>query len=380
MRVGILGIKSIPATMGADRVVEALLGELPQKHRYTVYVMREHGREPEGSGHVRLVRVPALRGKHLGAASYFALSSLHAAFVGRFDVVHVHNSDFGAFCLPLRLRRKSSIVGTFHGDPYAREKWGGLAKTFLRFSERCFVRASNVLTSVTPVKHVQGREVRYIPNGIDPWTPSVGTADALCDRLGVPSEGFVMFACGRLDPTKGLHHLLEAWSGLPDAPPLLAIADFRHDRTYSERIRALAGGDDRVVLHDRLLPRDQLLGLVSRARVFVFPSEVEGMAMMLLEAISTRAPIVCSDIPENVAVVGPDYPFLFSSGSANSLSSILEQVLSAAHDPEISVRLCEDVLRRFQWARAAHEYARLYELCHVATERRRHRPTVLDPA
>ncbi len=315
------------------------------------------------------MRVPALRGKHVRAASYFALSALHACLVGRYDIVHVHNSDFGVFSLLLRLRRHNRIVATFHGDPYEREKWSRLAKAFLRLSEWCFVRAGDALTSVTQIKRVPNREVIYIPNGVDPWDDP-GADTTVFARVGVEPDRFVMFACGRLDPTKGLHHLLEAYAESPNAPRLLVVGDFGHAVHYSERMRRAAGGDPRVMLHDGLLPRDELLTLVSRSRLFVFPSEVEGMSMMLLEAISAGATVVCSDIPENVEVVGRDYPYLFASGGAGSLRATLAFGLAGDQNEPAMSRLRDDVFRRFRWDVAAGQYADLYERVRVRAETR----------
>lgn len=365
MRVGILGIKSIPGVMGADRTVELVLQRLPTSHRYTVYVVREEHRVASSTSlgsHVRFVRIPTVPGKHLRASIFFLLSGLHAATLGRYDVAHVHNSDFGAFCLPLRLSLRTRIVGTFHGDPYARAKWNRFAKLFLRLSEWFFVRACHVLTSVTSVKRVRGRDVTYIPNGVDPWQQDPSRGAAALERLRLKPGRFVMFACGRLDPTKGLHHLLRAYADFPGDDQLVVVGDFSHDRPYSASIEAAADADPRVVLHKDLMPRDELLELVSRSRAFVFPSEVEGMAMMLLEAISSGATVICSDIPENLAVVGADYPLRFRAGDPGSLRDALSEVDRSDQDAAaIASGVREHVLRRFSWDDVARRYAQIYE-------------------
>jgi glycosyltransferase involved in cell wall biosynthesis len=360
MRVAILGIKSVPGVMGADRAVESLLPHLPTGHDYTVYVVRGIGPRPVDRPNVKFVRIPALRGKHAFAASYFLLSSLHAALFGGYDIAHVHNSDFGVFCLPLRLRRRLRIVGTFHGDPYLRSKWGRGAKAFLRVSEWCLVRAAHALTSVSPVKRVPGRKVAYIPNGIEPWQAQPEHWHAASQRLGLNGAPFVMFACGRLDPTKGLHHLTEAYTALPDGPELLVVGDFSHDAAYSQRIEAEAQRDGRISLHRELVPRAELLEAVARSAVFVFPSEVEGMAMMLLEAVSCGAKVVCSNIPENLEVVGADHPGLFESGSPSSLRKALGRALATNGQASATNGIRRRVLDRFRWEAAAARYGQLY--------------------
>jgi glycosyltransferase involved in cell wall biosynthesis len=359
VRVAILGIKRVPALMGADRTVESLLERLPAEHEYTVYVVRDRVRPSHPAPNVRFVRIPALKGKHLGAGSYFALAAAHATVFGRYDVAHVHNSDFGVFCIPLRLCRRTRIIGTFHGDPYARGKWGPAAKLFLRASEWCFVRAADALTSVTPVKSVAGRHVQFIPNGIDPFVHRHAGAD-VAPSLGLERGEYVMFACARLDPTKGLHHLLTAYRGVPGTRKLLVVGDFSHDRAYSRQIEAAAALDDRVVLHKQLLPRQELLETINGAAVFVFPSEVEGMSMLLLEAASVGATVVCSDIAENRAIVGVDYTLQFRSADPLALREVLRAALDSDNADQVAPALRERVLERFRWDAIAADYSPLY--------------------
>jgi glycosyltransferase involved in cell wall biosynthesis len=358
MRVAVLGIKRLPAQAGADRVVERLLQHESGRHEYTVYLLRDGGETLSCADGRHYVYVPGVGGKHLRAFSYFLLCCLHYLVRGRYDVVHVHNSDFGSVAPLLRLKRRVRVIGTFHGNPYERVKWGRGARAFLRASEWLFVRSCHMLTSVAPSKSVTGHRVRFIPNGIDPWRSGELPPDYAA--LGVEPGRYVLFACGRLDSTKGLHHLLVAYRELPDAPPLLAVGDFSHDLLYAQRIRDAAAALPRVTLHEELLPRETLLDLVHAARVFVFPSEVEGMSMMLLEALPCARVVVCSDIAENVAVVGADYPYLFRSGDPSSLRDVLAHAL-AADDPAADARpSVEQAVARFRWDRIAAEYERLY--------------------
>lgn len=360
MHIAVLGIKTLPASAGADRVVEKLLENFGPEHSYTVYLRADARVTLSCTERVRYVYVPALGGKHLAPFSYFALCTLHYLSKGRYDLAHVHNSDFGIFCALLRLKRGVPVMGTFHGDPYLRRKWGRLARMFLRLSERFFTQFSNGLSSVSRLKTsavglVGGRRVRYLPNGVDAYwnAPIPSTFDP--STLGVERGRYTLFACGRLDSTKGLHRLIEAYRRVDRTEKLLAIGDFTHDVAYSERVRALAAEDDRVVLLERLLDREQLMQVVRGCRVFVFPSEIEAMSMMLLEAISCKRPVVCSDIPENLTVVGEDYPLAYGTYDTADLAKRLESALSEP-DQSGAERLFDACMRRFSWPRIAADY------------------------
>jgi glycosyltransferase involved in cell wall biosynthesis len=360
--VAVLGIKALPAYAGADRVVEHVLDHSSPNNAYTVYLIRDDAPPLSCTSTKRYIYMPAMKGKYVRAPSYFLLCCLHYLAKGRYDVAHVHNSDFGIFCPLLKLKRRVRIVGTFHGDPATREKWNWLAKAFLRASESVFVRACDMLTSVSADKAVAGRAVHHIPNGADS-SPSVGRHEVEQQRpdLAVTEGEYVMFACGRLDRTKGLHHLLDAYRDLATDERLLAVGDFRHDAKYSRAVEDAGLADPRVVLHKTLLEQSVLCEVLRGCSVFVFPSEVEGMSMMLLEAISHAKVVVCSDIPANVAVVGADYPFLFASRDPAALGDVLERALDASGGAWDAERLRDRITSTFSWDRIARSYERLYD-------------------
>ncbi len=361
--VAVLGIKSLPAFAGADRVVEHLLERFSPRNEYTIYLIRDGSPALFCTAKRHYVYIPALKGKYLRATSYFLLCCLHYLVKGRYDSAHVHNSDFGFFCPLLKLKRGVRVVGTFHGDPATREKWSRLAKIFFRVSEAVFVRACDTLTSVSAEKTVQGRTVHYIPNGTD-FLASVHTSrqEFPYSELSLKAGEYVMFACGRLDRTKGLHHLLQAYRDLPTDAQLLIVGDFSHDPAYSREIERAASADNRVVLYKQLLDRETLCEVLRRCAVFVFPSEVEAMSMMLLEAIAYTRVVVCSDIPANLAVVGSGYPFQFASQDTMALRDMLENALTLSTDAWDAKRIHERIKSIFSWDKIALAYERLYEV------------------
>ncbi|HRT05458.1 MAG TPA: glycosyltransferase family 4 protein [Kiritimatiellia bacterium] len=368
MKISVLGSKSLPAFAGADRVAENIVQHLPANdgNRYFVYVVRTPA-QPRAFDHapnVRVIPVPALNGKHSKATTYFFLSALHCALVLRPDLAHVHDSAFGPFAWILRvLRPRMPILGTFHGNPYERAKWSRFAKAFLRFSEAAFIRGCHALTTVARAKvaEVQARvktPIEFIPNGVDP-APAIPRT-LLAEKLGLVPGQYLMFAAGRMDPTKGLHHLLDAYDRLRPGLPLLVVGGFEgHNRDYSERLLARCRATEHVVLLPRLLAQPELFELVAGAKLFVFPSEIEAMSMMLLEVVSCGVPVLASDIAENVEVVGAEYPWLFRNADAAHLAEKLAQFLQTGPGPEIAA-LRARCAREFNWTAIAGRYLALY--------------------
>ena len=92
-----------------------------------------------------------------------------------------------------------------------------------------------------------------------------------------------------------------------DAPPaVLVVGDLHHALGYEARLRKLADGLP-VTFLPRLDDKAALMGLLQHCRVFVFPSTVEAMSMMLLEALALGAVGIAGDIPENTSILPLEY-------------------------------------------------------------------------
>ncbi len=368
MKIAVLGSKSLPAFAGADRVAENILHHLPSDdgNRYHIYVVRTPAQRHsfDFAPNLRVIPIPALSGKHSKATTFFLLSALHCALVLRPDLVHAHDSAFGPFAWILRLfRPRLPLLGTFHGNPYERAKWSPFAKAFLRFSESAFIRACAALTTVARAKVADVRSrsktpIEFIPNGVDP-APGIPQT-LLAEKHGLVPGRYLMFAAGRMDPTKGLHHLLDAYDKLRPDLPLLVVGGFEgHNQEYSEKLLARCRAMEHVVLIPKLLTQPELFELVAGARLFVFPSEIEAMSMMLLEVISCGVPVLASDIAENTEVTGPDYPWLFRNADPEALAEKLSIFLRTGPGPEL-VALRDGCARDFNWTAIALRYLALY--------------------
>jgi glycosyltransferase involved in cell wall biosynthesis len=361
MKIAILGIKTLPAFAGADRVVESLLENLPHENKYDIYLLKNEAEQLSCTDRMHYIYVPAIGGKHLRPFIFFLLCTFHFLFKGNADIVHVHNSDFGLFVPILKLKRKAKIVGTFHGNPYERGKWNALAKLYFKFSELLFFHFCDALTSVSKRESKRKKGVKYIPNGVDFF--SEGTLSGRFDfsKFNLELNNYFLFACGRLDSTKGLHHLLDAYLNGGFAEKLLVIGDFSHDLKYVKQIRETASKSDRIIIHDRLLSKGDLIEVLKHCRVFVFPSEVEAMSMMLLEAISCKKVVICSDIEQNVEVVGRDYKYLFSIVKKNDLLQKMRMALQDEKQEEMMERLFERCAAKYKWSSIAEEYTQVFE-------------------
>jgi len=337
MRIAYLGSKGLPSKSGTERVVEAIVSRLADKHEITVYCDARYTPKATQVNGIHLIRLFSIKGKYTQAPSLFFLSALHA-LLSRYDVIHVHGVEV-CFVLPL-LRLKYKIVSTAHGTPgrIKRLKWGKTARFLMRMMEYPFVYLSNYATSVSRadsdyLKARYKRNIIYIPNGVDDCLQfDLKRARSKLLEMGLEPGNYLMFAAGRIDPTKGCHILLEALNQMGNPIKLAIVGDLNQVPSYSNHLREIA--DEKQVIFTPLISdRALLFGMVKQARLFIFPSTDEGMSMMLLEAASLQTPIICSSILEN-KIVMQDSVLYFRSGDAIDLACQIQWAL--AHPGEMT--------------------------------------------
>jgi glycosyltransferase involved in cell wall biosynthesis len=290
------------------------------------------------------------------------IAAMHAVAKGDYDVIHMHNIE-ASFVLPL-LKMRYKVVSTAHGWPYLDEKWGRIARTMIRLTEKPFALMSDATTSVCSryaeyFERKHGRPLTLIPNGVESFpVADRQAASALLRDIGIPSNRpFLLFAAGRIVPLKGCHLLIEAHRRIGTDIPLLVIGDIHQKKDYGERL--MAATDGRVHFHP-LVSQPTLMGLLSLAKTFVFPSTREGMSMMLLEAASLGVPIISSDIPENRDVLGPGGVY-FESGNAEDLARALSWGLENLDVMNrIAAETKSQISRKLSWDRIASQYERIY--------------------
>jgi len=347
------------AYSGIERYYEEVGSRLAARgHRVLVYC-RSHFTPP---GHqfrgIEVRRIPTLRSKHLETFLHTLLSTIDVSF-RRVDVVQFHALGSSPFAWIPRIFGKRCVVSV-RGLDWRRAKWGWLARTYLRLCERSSVLCphATVTVSKTLQKHFEERfrrPVSYIPNGV---ARHERLPLHVIRRWGLKDRGYLLYA-GRLSPEKGLETLIEAHRGVSDRCKLVIAGGDSYSQPYIERLKSMAGAGD--VVFTGFVTGRVLHELYAHALAFVLPSQMEGLSVALLEALSYGLPVVATDIPENRELLDECGGVHFPVGDTEALAAVLRRILDdpqqAAH---VGERARERVEIRFAWDRIVLETERLY--------------------
>lgn len=295
MKIAFVGLRSIgEGSGGVERHVHELATRMARRgHDVSVFIRARYQTEAVDEPGLKLVPKPTIYTKHFEAISH-TLTSMPSA-IRTADVVHFHAIGPSLLSWMPRLFGTGSVV-TIHGMDFQRAKWGGLAKRVLRLAAWTAVRCPNATIAVSrPLSRafdeMFSTAPTYIPNGIS--RPVNRPLDRI-KKFGLEPGKYVL-NLGRLVPEKGCHYLIKAFRGLDTDLKLAICGDPTHTENYATRLRKLAGDDPRIVFTGPVYGPDKDEAF-SGAKLFVLPSDLEGMPIVLLEALGYGCPVLASDI------------------------------------------------------------------------------------
>lgn len=333
LRLAFLGHKTIPSRQGGVEIVVEELAVRMAKLGYKVTAYNRSGHHVSGKEFdseklkeykgIRMKYVPTIDKKGLAAMSASFFATIAAAF-GKYDVVHFHAEGPCAMLWLPKLFGKRCIA-TIHGLDHQRAKWGKLASTYIMLGEKCAVRHADeiIVLSEGVQKYfldTYGRETKLIPNGVN--RPVIRKSEIIKEKYGLEKDDYILFL-GRLVPEKGQRYLIEAFKQVHTDKKLVIAGGSSDTDEFAKELRELAKGDERI-LFTGFVQGKELDELYSNAYVYILPSDLEGMPLSLLEAMSYGNCCLVSDIDECASVV-EDKAFVFKKSDVTDLQSKLQK-------------------------------------------------------
>ena len=260
---------------------------------------------------------------------------------GKFDLLHIHEPITPSISLLALWAAEQPVVATFHtATPRSRslQLAGGVLRAAIEKIDAGIAVSASARNVV--VQHL-GRDAVVIPNGIDFDV----FASARADRSVQHSDPRRLVFLGRLDePRKGLDVLLGAAPLIMKARPNLEVI--------------VAGQGSRQLPHwCRVLGRindETKIALLSSADVFVAPHLArESFGIVLLEAMATGVPIVASELPAFVDLLGTPHDKgrlgeLFAAGDHEALAGAVIKVLD--RPDSLRAARAQQAARRYDWS------------------------------
>ena len=368
-KIAMIGHKRIPSREGGVEIVVYELASRMVKKGYQVDAYNRKGKHVSGKKFmerigkncygIRILSIPTFESSKLNAIVYAFLATVRALF-GRYDVIHFHAEGP---CAMIWLPKLFGIrcVATIHGLDWQRAKWGKFASKVLKFGEKMAVKYADeiIVLSENMKEYFQkeyGRKTVYVPNGI--VRPEKKEADNITEKWGLKKDNYILFLA-RIVPEKGVHYLIEAYKQLKTDKKLVIAGGSSHSSEYYKELKQMADNREDIIFTD-FVGGQTLEELFSNAYCFVLPSDIEGMAIGLLEAMSYGNCCLVSDIKENVEVV-EEYALHFKHSDCNDLKKQLKILLDNPEKVQQYKKKAADyICDKYSWDKIVDETIKLY--------------------
>ncbi|OGI26036.1 MAG: hypothetical protein A2287_00245 [Candidatus Melainabacteria bacterium RIFOXYA12_FULL_32_12] len=334
MKIAVVGSRGVPATFGGiEKHCEEIYSRLVQMgHFVTIYARKGYidNRINEYKG-IKIKPLWTFKSKHLEATFHTFWALLHAVFSDA-DIIHFHAQGPCLFAwIPKLLSPNKKLIFTCHGIDWQRNKWNFLASNIIRLGE--IFSATFFDTQITVSKSLE----EYYRNkySINPITiingvtiSSIKELELIKEKFGLNEKDYLLFV-GRLVPEKAPHKLIEAYKQTKTEKKLVLVGGSASTDSYVAHLKDLAKDDKRIIFTSYLYG-DELKEIYSNAYLYVSTSELEGLPLTLLEAMSYGIPVLSSPIPPHIEVIGKneEYGYLFNSEKVSDIKEKLEFILS----------------------------------------------------
>ncbi|MDJ0843026.1 glycosyltransferase family 4 protein [Crocosphaera sp.] len=335
-RIAVIGVKGLPAQQGGiERYCQQIYPRVVQQgYEVDLYARSSYTQSSRYINRVQGVRVISLPSFPLKGCDAFlnSLLAMLIAIFGNYDIIHVHALGPCLWCWLGKLFSNAKIIVTCHGLDWQRAKWGKWSSRVIRFGEKIAVIWADEIIVVSQFlrqyfQQTYQQPTHYIPTAPSPYTTDKSPQPYL-QSLSLEPKKYILFL-GRLVPEKRPDLLIRAFQRLQPPGWKLVLAGGHSDTQNYYRQLKQAANDNPNICFTGEIQGDLLSEMMRKAGLFVLPSDLEGLPLVLLEAMQEGIPVVASNIAPHRQLIGSDRGLLFKKGNLNACVNCLETALNS---------------------------------------------------
>jgi len=361
INIAVIGIKGYPPSGGSARAMENLLFYLHKQYSFTLYLLE---------GYTQIDKLPKYNNVHYIILKNTANGSLNTFFYylkalikilksKNYDLVYLNHAESGYITPFLRIKYPVllAVRGVYNKND---DKFGFFTNIFFKISEIINYKFASKIVSVSQpdilhIKQFTQKPVIHIPNG-------VVISNELDKKLirNKSEDNFILFAAGRIYSIKGLHILINALNLINYKSRVVVIGDLSQVPAYKTEILKESVNLN-IEFKEMITDKKLLFNYIRQAQVFIFPSLFEGMSNMLLEVASLQTPLICSNIPANMAVFNSNEVLYFESNNATDLSEKINWATNNYSQMEIKAKEAyAKIVNIYNWENISKQFASLF--------------------
>lgn len=370
MKIAVIGIRGVPASYGGvEKHCEEIYSRLSEKgHTITIYGRKNYLKDQQKiyKG-IKIKNLWTFKAKGLEASFHTLMACVFELFNDS-DIVHFHAQGPCLFAWIIKMfNPKKQLVFTCHGIDWHRNKWNKLSQLLIKLGEKASgtIFDSQIVVSESLAEYYRDNYENCNPvvitNGSN--SPVVNNLNEIFEKYNLEKNEYIIFV-GRLVPEKAPHKIIEAFLKTETDKKLVIVGDSAGTDEYVNFLKDIAQKDNRIIFTSYLYGND-LAEIYSNAYLYISTSELEGLPLTLLEAMSYGVPVLVSPIsPHKEIIEEEEYGYLFNSNSFDDIKDKLQNILSMDENQlkEMGQKGLKQINKNHNWDAITKKLEMIYNL------------------
>lgn len=365
-KIKVVGTRGLPATYGGiEKHCEELFSGLVSKgHEVTVYARKYYSNFDKYRGiKIKNFNIPNIKGLETFIHSF--ISTIDATF-SEADIIHFHAQGPALFSfIPRIFTPQKKLVFTCHGVDWQRDKWNYLAKAVIKLGEKASTKFPHAQIGVSQslIDYYRNNyNIRFqkVYNGIN--LPVKIPLDKMARKFNLKENEYFLFV-GRLVPEKAPDLLIRAFLELKTDKKLVIVGDSAGTDDYVQKLKQMAESDERIIFTSYLYG-DELAEVFSNSLAYISASNLEGLPITVLEAMSYSKPLILSNIDPHIEPVEYDNKCaeIFKAGNKEDCKNKIKNFLDKNHEEIIIMgKISQSIVEKhFLWGNIINQTEQLY--------------------
>jgi len=328
MKIVFITARSLSSIGGIETYMKNLCPRLvAMGHEVILYSEEDKWGKYDYKG-TTIITIPSIKSKFFNKIIASCIATFHLIFfVRNVDIVHYNAVAAGIFSFIPRILRYN-VVFQGHGFEWQRAKWSCFTRKIIKLADDIVIKINN---NITMVSEEQSEYVRKKNKNCITITPAVTIpanrnfdSSDVFKKYNIVKDNYILFL-GRLVPEKKPDILIKAFKKIIQQEMQLVIAgDSQNENNYKKILFSLSEQQKNIIFTGAVYGNDKE-ALLKNCKAFCIPSELEGLPITLLEAMSYGKICIASDIPPNLEALEESGVF-FKLNNIQELTTIFKNI------------------------------------------------------
>ncbi len=354
-KIAIIGTQGVPAKYGGfETLVENIIGNnCPSNVQYTILCSSTDLPQKHHIYKKAILKYTPLHANGIQSIPYDIISILKV--IKGYDTILILGVS-GCIILPIiKLISKAQLIVNIDGLEHRRDKWGHIAKMFLKFSEFIAVKFANIIIAdnkgiqnyISETYHTNSTMIAYggdhVLRNITP-----DTQNKILEKYGLQSQNYAISIC-RIEPENNCHIILKAFS--QSNKNLIFIGNWDNS-SYGRKLKAQYKLYNNIKIINPNYDLDILYTLRKHCNLYIHGHSAGGTNPSLVEAMFFGRPIIAFDVIYNRETT-KNQAYYFTD-----VTTLLIQLGKTNLDGRIMKQIAET---EYTWKHISQQYNILYK-------------------